>query len=307
MTTALVSNIQKCCVYDGPGLRTVVFIMGCPLRCKWCQNPENLAMKPVVLFDREKCVACGNCLPYCEKQCGRMTPKGLVIDRPGCIGCGACAEHCYPEARTLCGGRRSVDEVFESVMRDQVFYRTSGGGVTLSGGEPTMHAEFCIELFRRLHESGIHTALETCGFCQPDTMRRIAQHTDLFLYDFKAFSEPVHQQWTAQSNAVILENMKMLHDLGKEIIIRIPLIPGVNDGAEFKQMMAHLQTMGRLNRVHILPFHQVGSSKYMLSDIPYELAEMEECSVEYAQEHARYAESCGFEVNIGGWDAGETN
>lgn len=197
MTTALVSNIQKCCVYDGPGLRTVVFLMGCPLRCKWCQNPENLSMKPVVLYDHEKCLFCGKCLLYCEEKCSRLTPDGILIDRSVCVGCGVCTEHCYPEARTLCGSRKTVDEVYEAVMRDEVFYRTSGGGVTLSGGEPTMHKEFCIALFKKLHTANVPTALETCGFCASDTMKQIAEHTDLFLYDFKAFSEDIYRKWTA--------------------------------------------------------------------------------------------------------------
>ena len=303
MTTALVSNIQKCCVYDGPGLRTVVFLMGCPLRCKWCQNPENLAMRPVLLFDPEKCTGCGSCLPYCKQQCGRLTAEGLRLDRAKCGGCGLCAEHCYTEARVLCGGRRSAEDIFQAVMRDQVFYRTSGGGVTLSGGEPTMHAEFCIALFRKLKEAGVHTALETCGFCASGTMRRIAQYTDLFLFDFKAFSEEVHMKWTAQSNAPIRANLEMLHALGREIIIRIPLIPGVNDGEEFRRMLDYLTTLSGLRQLHILPFHQAGSSKYVLSDTPYSLTDMEECSIETAQHHAEIAEEYGFRVNIGGWDA----
>lgn len=303
MATALVSNIQKCCVHDGPGLRTVVFLMGCPLRCKWCQNPENLASKPVVLYDQEKCVACGRCLPCCEKQCGRLTAEGLDFDRSQCVSCGKCVDYCYTEAKSMCGRRMSVDEVYDAVMRDQVFYRTSGGGVTLSGGEPTMHASFTSELLRRLKESGVHTALETCGFCAPNTMMRLAKYTDLFLYDFKAYTEEVHMKWTAQSNEPIKRNLQMLHDMGKTVIIRIPLIPGVNDGAEFERMMQYLSGFAGLKKVHIMPFHQIGSSKYILSDTPYELADMAECSAEYAEKHARVAQQYGFDVNIGGWDA----
>ncbi len=304
MTTALVANLQKCCVYDGPGLRTVVFLMGCPLRCKWCQNPENLASQPVILYDPEKCTFCGNCLQHCEKQCGSLTTEGLLFDRDACIGCGICTTYCYTEARTLCGKRCSVQQVYDAVMRDQVFYRTSGGGVTLSGGEPSMHAEFCIALFRMLREAGIHTAMETCGFCQPNTMLRIAEHTDLFLYDFKAFSEEIHFKWTGQSNMQIKENLENLYALGKKIIIRIPLIPGVNDGAEFQRMMVYLSALKGLKRLHILPFHQVGASKYILSNQIYELEDMAECSMEYAQVHAETAQKYGFDVNIGGWDAG---
>ncbi|MCQ5130074.1 glycyl-radical enzyme activating protein [Butyricicoccus faecihominis] len=303
MTTALVSNIQKCCVHDGPGLRTVVFLMGCPLRCKWCQNPENLATKPIVLFDTEKCARCGRCLPYCPHGCCTLTADGLRFDREACTGCGVCAEHCYIDAKTLCGRRMSVDETYQAVMRDQVFYRDSGGGVTLSGGEPTLHEAFATELFRRLQEAGIHTALETCGFCSSRAMLRIARHTDLFLYDFKALSDEVHRKWTGQSNEQIKENLSLLHEMGKQIIIRVPLIPGVNDGDEFERMLQYLLRMQGLRKLHLLPFHQVGASKYVLSDVGYDMAGVPECSVDYAQEHAVLAQNYGFDVNIGGWDA----
>lgn len=303
MPTALVSNIQKCCVYDGPGLRTVVFLMGCPLRCKWCQNPENLATGPIVLYDREKCVSCGRCLPYCPQGCGTITADGLKFDRTACTGCGACAEHCYIDAKTLCGRRMDVEEVYDAVMRDAVFYRDSGGGVTLSGGEPTLHAEFSTELLRRLHESGVHTALETCGFCSSRAMLRIAGQTDLFLYDFKVFSEDVHREWTGQSNEQIKENLRLLHDMGKQIIIRVPLIPGVNDEEEFERMVQFLSGFPNLKKLHILPFHQVGSSKYVLSDTAYAMRDVPECTVEHAERQAETARRYGFDVNIGGWDA----
>lgn len=203
----------------------------------------------------------------------------------------------------MCGRRMTVDEVYNAVMRDQVFYRDSGGGVTLSGGEPTMHAEFCTSLFHKLHESGIHTALETCGFCTTSTMRRIARETDLFLYDIKACTNEIHLQWTGQSNALIKKNLQMLHDMGKSIIIRIPLIPGVNDGSEFARIMEYLSALGKLQKVHIMPFHQIGASKYQLSNTQYELRDMPECTNEQAQQHAEIARRYGFDVNIGGWDA----
>lgn len=303
MTTGLVSNIQKCCVHDGPGLRTVVFLMGCPLRCKWCQNPENLAMKPIVLYDEEKCVSCGRCLSHCPHECGRLTEHGVQFDRSKCTSCGACVDSCFIEAKSMCGKRMTVDEVYEAVMRDQIFYRTSGGGVTLSGGEPTMHTGFCVELFRKLKQASIHTAVETCGFCQNNTMLRLAEYTDLFLYDFKAYTESVHEKWTGQSNQLIKENLGLLHDMGKGIIIRIPLIPGVNDNEEFDRMLQFLQQFDQLKQIHIMPFHQIGASKYMLSATPYELKDMPECDSEYAEKHAEAARKAGFEVNIGGWDS----
>lgn len=308
MPSTLVANIQKCCVYDGPGLRTVVFLMGCPLRCKWCQNPENLATKPVVLYDSEKCTACGRCLPHCPRGCGTLTAAGIRIDRSHCTGCGECAKYCYLDAKTVCGRRMEAEDVFNAVMRDAVFYRTSGGGVTLSGGEPTLHAEFCVTLLRRLQEAGVHTAIETCGFCSPRAIMRIARYTDLFLFDFKAFTEQTHKEWTGQSNACIKENLRLLYDMGKQIIIRVPLIPGVNDEEEFERMVRWLHSeFPLLRQLHLLPFHQVGASKYTLSDTVYEMRDMPECSAEHAEEQAEIARQYGFEVNIGGWDAAATD
>lgn len=300
---ALVSNIQKCCVHDGPGLRTVLFLMGCPLRCKWCQNPENLAARPVALFDAAKCVSCGRCLPMCTHAGSVLDAAGLRIDRGRCVGCGECIDACCTEAKTLCGREMTADEAFEAVMRDEIFYRRSGGGVTVSGGEPTMHAAFCRELFAKLHVAGIHTAMETCGWCAPETMREAAAETDLFLFDLKAVSPEVHREWTGRDNAPILRNLAFLLAGGKRVIIRIPLIPGVNTGAEFERMMAYLAGLPAVREVHILPFHQAGQSKYMLSGTPYALADMEECTEEIAQAHAEIARGYGFTVNVGGWDA----
>lgn len=305
MASAMVSNIQKCCVYDGPGLRTVVFLMGCPLRCKWCQNPENLSNRPIVLFDKDKCVSCGRCLPYCPRHGTVVTPDGFAIDRTACTACGECLDACLTEAKTLCGREMTADEVFRAVMRDAVFYRTSGGGVTLSGGEPTLHPSFVIELFALLRAAGVHTAMETCGFCPEQTMRAVAQVTDLFLFDLKAYTEEVHRHWTGQSNEPILRNLRALCEDGREVIVRVPFIPGVNDGAEFDRMLDFLETLpGGPRRLHLLPFHQVGSSKYVLSDTAYELKDLPECTTELAQDHADRATARGFLVNVGGWDAG---
>ncbi|MBR2188372.1 MAG: glycyl-radical enzyme activating protein [Eubacterium sp.] len=303
METAIVANIQKCCVHDGPGLRTVIFLKGCPLRCAWCQNPENLTASPSLLYNRESCLSCGACLEHCERGAGVLTAQGLVFDRTKCRTCTACADSCLTGAKSVCGKQMTVQEVYNYAMQDEMFYRTSGGGVTLSGGEPTIHAAFCRELFDRLHESGVHTALETCGYCRQEVMQRLAESTDLFLFDFKLYSEKAHIQWTGKSNQIIRQNLEQLTADGRRVIVRIPLVPGVNDGEEFLAMMRYLSGLRGLKQIHIMPFHQVGSSKYGLAGKAYQMTGKAECTAEYAQAHALISEQYGFDTNIGGWDA----
>lgn len=300
---AYISNIQKFCIHDGPGIRTVIFFMGCPLQCKWCQNPENLMRTPVIMFDPDKCTQCGNCIPNCNTHCSYQNGEsGVTINRSECSVCGNCVDTCLTEARTLCGTEMTVDQVYHEVMKDEVFYRTSGGGITLSGGEATIYPDFIIELTSRLKAEGISVALETSGHCSAKTMEALAECVDVFLYDFKLNDDAMHKKWTGVSNSVIKYNLLYLASIGKRVIIRIPLIPGVNDGEEFKEMMEFLTTVDGIKEINILPFHQVGSSKYMLIEHDYEMEEQEECSDEIAEECLEIATNYGYKVNIGGWD-----
>jgi pyruvate formate lyase activating enzyme len=303
MEKAMIANIQKCCVHDGPGMRTVIFFMGCPLRCKWCQNPENLVPETRVMYDAEKCIHCGACLKVCPKQFQLPVVERRIFDPELCDGCGACAEACLPEAKQICGRRMSVDEVYSEASKDRVFYRNSGGGITVSGGEPTVHISFVEKLLSRARCDGINTAMETCGFCSAETMKRAAAVTDLFLFDIKAVTPEIHQKWTEVDNAVIMENFSMLHDLGKDMIVRIPLIPGVNTGDEFKKIIEFICRFKRIRKVHILPFHQWGANKYEMLGMKYFMKDAEECSGEIAERVADYARSIGFDVNISGWDS----
>jgi pyruvate formate lyase activating enzyme len=307
MAGAYISNIQQFCVHDGPGIRTVVFFMGCPLRCKWCQNPENFYCKPVVMYNRVLCAGCGKCLLSCPRQGAEAKPAAGTdavpqVNRERCTGCGSCAAACYAGAKTLCGREMSVDEVYRELMKDEMFFRESGGGVTLSGGEATLYPAFCIELLAKLRRAGIHTALETSGYCSAAVLKDMAPLLDLFLFDIKAVTGTIHRQWTGADNAGIKENLIALAREGNRVILRIPLIPGVNDGAEFDRILAFIKPLDTVREIHILPFHQAGSSKYAQSGVGYYMEETPECSAETAEFYAARARLSGFAVNIGGWD-----
>lgn len=300
--SAFVANIQKGCIHDGPGLRTNVFLMGCPLRCKWCQNPENLSYRPVLLYSSEECRHCGQCVDVCPNGCitiNQSTGK-VEFDRKNCTDCGACAEACLTGARKMCGQHMTVDDLFKEVMKDEIFYRNSGGGVTLSGGEPTCHIQFLKGIFTKLKEAEISTALETSGFCSTKGILELAPVVDTFLFDFKADTDTVHRKWTGVSNKIIKKNLEALIDVGARIVIRIPLIPTVNDGPEFTHMMDYLSTIDFGGEVNVLPFHQFGMTKYELVNEDYELEAMPECSKEMADSYKKIAESYQFRVDVGG-------
>lgn len=307
MSKVLVSNIQKFCVYDGPGIRTVVFLMGCPLRCKWCQNPENFVDHSILMYNREKCVACGACVIACPQGANTLLLHGdgsgeLDFDRTKCVACGKCTKACMYNAREISGKYMTVDEVYNEVMKDEVFFRNTGGGITMSGGECTLHPDFLTELLGKVKEAKISTAIETCGYTSKEVMTRLLDCVDLFLYDIKLVSPALAIRWTGRDNQRILDNLSFLLSQGKRVIIRIPLIPGVNTGDELVRIADYLESLKEIHEIHILPFHQVGSSKYGLSGHTYELEDKNPCSGDESSEAAEYLESRGFHVNVGGWD-----
>ncbi|WP_346908211.1 glycyl-radical enzyme activating protein [Faecalicatena orotica] len=303
MSKICISNIQKFCVYDGPGIRTVVFFMGCPLRCKWCQNPENFYHDPVVMFDELKCTGCGICIERCRNHAiSRGTSGGILLDRRLCTSCGECVLHCRQQAREVCGKIMSLEEVYEEVMKDEVFFRNTGGGITLSGGECTLFPEYVSVLLSKVKMRGIHTAVETCGFCELEALEEIEPYVDLFLYDIKLITPDLHKKWTGQDNDKIRANLEHLLGNGREVVIRIPLVAGVNDGDEFREILDYLKGLREIRNIHILPFHQLGSSKYRLSGQDYEMEEWGECPVKIVDQCALMAENEGFKVNVGGWN-----
>ena len=277
MTTANVFNISRCCVDDGPGIRTTVFLKGCPLRCLWCHNPESQRSTKEITFDPRKCTACGRCAAACPAGCHQIAEGVHAYDRDACARCGVCAEACRAESLTLVGREMSVDEVVAESVRDRIFYQNSGGGVTISGGEPLAHPAFTAELLRRLRAEGIHTAIETSGYCAPERFREIALLCDLLLFDLKETDPVLHRKYTGVELAPILDNLRMAGALGVPVHLRMPIIPGLNDrDAHFHAAAAIAREIPTLVTAQVMPYHKLGAYKYETLGGSYTLSEIEE-------------------------------
>jgi pyruvate formate lyase activating enzyme len=257
-----VFNIQGYSIHDGPGIRTTVFLKGCPLKCFWCQNPESQRKEPEVFLYKEKCTLCRRCVTGCPIGASAVSDKGPRIDRKKCAGCGKCAETCPTETRKLIGKYMTVDMVMREILKDVLFYKNSGGGVTLSGGEPSAQPEFTLTILQRCKEVGLHTTLDTCGYVEWPLMEKLLRYTDLVLYDIKCMGARKHHEATGRSNRIILENAKKIAR-NKAMRVRVPIIPGFNDSAKEIQAISHFSRV-ELGSVEIdlLPYNPMGEIKY---------------------------------------------
>lgn len=255
-------NLQRCSVHDGPGIRTTVFLKGCPLSCAWCHNPEGIDPEPELMLDRERCLGCGACREPCPLPEGGAAPPDEPWDAARCLRCGSCVAACPTGARTLAGRSYGVDELVELLARDRPFFEASGGGITFSGGEPLSQPGFLAACIRRCRSLGLHTAVDTCGAAARGTVLEIAALSDLVLYDLKLMDAEAHLRHTGTVNHAILDNLRALSAGTTELRVRVPLVPGINDGAaNLEAMAAFLKSLPRRHPVDVLPYHRAAAAK----------------------------------------------
>ena len=278
----LVFDIKRGSIEDGPGIRTVIFLKGCPLNCLWCHSPESMKKLPELVFYKNKCILCGKCVIICPYGAQELIDNKRIINRNKCHNCGLCAQVCDVGALEIKGKYFTVDEILEEIKKDIVFFRNSGGGVTFSGGEPTFQPKFLLSVLKRCKEEGISTALDTSGFVKWDILKEIIKYTYLLLYDIKHMDSLKHQEYTGVSNKLILENLNRIRQHEKkEVRIRLPIIPGYNDSElNIKKTGNYLGHLG-IKNVDLLLYNEMAKSKYIWIDKEFKMPNIKHQEREY--------------------------
>ena len=297
--TGIIFDIQRYSVHDGPGIRSLVFMKGCPLNCKWCSNPEGQKSYPETRFIATKCVGEEECRIPCVEICPEGAINTLkdgkpITDRALCRGCGKCVETCLYGARQLSGKSITVEALLKEILKDEAFYQNSGGGITLGGGEPLSQFEFAKEFLRECKGRTLHTAVETCGFVTWTQFEEILEFIDFFYYDIKVLSKERHRQLTGVSNSIILENARKLLSIGEaQVVIRIPVIPGYNDSDKNIGAIAKFVFEAGGDKIELLPYHRLGAAKYDQLDKEYGLKGVHEPNDELMQRLSYIVRSTG--------------
>ncbi len=295
-----VFDIRKYSIHDGPGIRTTVFFKGCPLNCWWCHNPESQDIKPEILFRQPRCIQCDTCLAVCREGAISRVDGVTLIDREKCNLCGDCLENCYAQGLEIAGRSMTVDQVLAEIEQDIIFYDQSGGGATFSGGEPLLQHNFLKALLQACVSKSIHTALDTSGYASWEALDDLREYVGLFLYDLKLMDDAQHRHYTGVPNRLILKNLQRLSEHRQRIIVRIPIIPGINDPeGNLSQTGKFLSTLSSLERVDLLPYHKIGLSKYESLQREYRLNEVQPPSEDRMAELAEYLRGYGLNIKIG--------
>jgi pyruvate formate lyase activating enzyme len=297
----VVFNIQSYSIHDGPGIRTVVFFKGCPLKCAWCSNPESQNSSPELGIMKERCQACRRCVEVCPEDAITIMQDGAAItNRARCKVCGTCENACPYRVRQIYGRQIPLDELVDEVGKDMPFYIRSGGGVTFSGGEPTVQYETLLAVLKACKGKFIHTAIETCGYVtHRKKLNDLLEYLDLVLYDIKCIDDELHKRFTGRSNRIILDNARYIASTGKEMIIRVPIIPGFNNREEeIRSIGEFVLSLVSVREVNLLPYHELGKSKYRMLDKKYYLSKDTDLSQEKVNKLKTVIESCGLLCKI---------
>ena len=301
MVVGTIFDIKKYAIHDGPGIRSTVFFKGCPLACRWCHNPEGINVASQRIYRRERCIGCGECIRICPHEAMIQTAEGIVWNSAKCDLCQTCADHCPAEAIEFVGRKVAVDEVMREIVKDIAFYDESGGGITLSGGEPLMQPDFLLELLDACAETDLHRTVDTTGYAASELLLQVAQKTDLFLYDLKLMDDARHRDFTGVSNERILNNLKLLAQMGARIQVRVPIIPGINSDFENIDRTAEfVSDLAGVEQIAILPFHNSARGKYGRLGMDCISSQIECPSKEHLKIIAARLEKSGLQVKIGG-------
>jgi pyruvate formate lyase activating enzyme len=298
MNKGCVFNIEGYALHDGPGIRTLVFLKGCPISCLWCSNPESQSMHPQLLEFPENCIGCGECIKACPSQAISAGVDSTKTDREKCKDSCCCVEVCYNKARCKYGDYMTVDQVMERLLKDRKFFNQSNGGLTLSGGEPFAQAEFSLALLKESKRQGINNAAETCGHVKTEIFKTFLPFLDVLLFDLKHMDNRKHKELTGVGNQLILKNFELASKSNVELMARIPLIPGLNDDEKnLVETCNFLRTNG-LRKLNVLPYHELGVNKYKRMGRPYLLQDIEIHSLDQIEIIKTFIESQGIECAI---------